>query len=686
VNRRTVAAVVLIAVAEFAWLAWFLIVPLPNANSIGVPPEQAIRRGLLMLKAFPQVVPETSFRQSILGNALEELSHLENLPQRLPILLVAGLIAAAAIALGDLVLSRLGLASGLGTAERIALDYGLGTALLGIVILLCGRVGWLNPVFFRLAIGALALLGFVRARPWRYRPPRLTASGCTLLIVAFPFISLMILGAMLPSIDFDVLEYHLQGPKEYFQTGRINFLPHNVYTSMPFGIEMLHLAAMEVMGDWWWGGLAGQVLVALFAPATAVLIASAATFGGSWRAGWVAAIVYLTTPWIYRLAVLAYVEGPLCFYHGALVWATVRLVNDRERARSPVWTLMGLLAGGAMACKYPALISAVIPFGALAVIDAWRARTNRAILCYIAGWAIVAGPWLAKNVVDTGNPVYPLANSIFHGQPWDEAREQKWTRAHGRRPVTARELGNGIVDVAGRSDWQSPLYVALAPLAFLRFGSRRLTAGLWGYVVYLFATWWLFTHRLDRFWLPLLPPFAMLAGLGADWVRNRAWTVALVTIMAFGLVINLTYISTALAGLNEWTGDLVVMRKDLPRRWNAALARLDSELPPDAHPLLVGQAAVFHLNHRVAFNTVFDPEIIETLASGKSDPELVNALRERNLTHIYVDWKEIDRHRKPGGYGFTDFVQPSRFAHWVSSGVLEAPIPIGPEQELYRVR
>ena len=91
-----------------------------------------------------------------------------------------------------------------------------------------------------------------------------------------PFVVVMILGSMLPSIDFDVLEYHLQGPKEYYQAGRIAFLPHNVYTSMPFGVEMLHLPAMEVMGDWWWGGLAGQLLVALFAPAAAVLIAATA--------------------------------------------------------------------------------------------------------------------------------------------------------------------------------------------------------------------------------------------------------------------------------------------------------------------------------------------------------------------------------------------------------------------------
>ena len=29
---------------------------------------------------------------------------------------------------------------------------------------------------------------------------------------------------------------------------------------------------------------------------------------------------------------------------------------------------------------------------------------------------------------------------------------------------------------------------------------------------------------------------------------------------------------------------------------------------------------------------------------------------KRKLTHIYVDWEQIQRHTQPGGYGFTDFV------------------------------
>jgi hypothetical protein len=674
-----------LAVAQIAWMAWFLVVPLPYASNVGTTPK-AVRRGLLLLKAFPEVVPDTPFGASFLGKGIEELSHVENLPQRAPIVLAAGLIAAAAIGLGDMTLRRLRLDIGLRLGERIALDYGLGAGLLGTGTLLVGRLGLLNPWMFRLVLGLVAAIGLRAARPWRWPHPRFDTASALLGLVLVPFVLVSLLGSMLPSIDFDVLEYHLQGPKEYFQSGRIAFLPHNVYTNMPFNVEMLHLLGMEVLDDWWWGGLAGQLLVALFAPAAAVLIAGAAERGGSLRAGWIGAVVYLSTPWIYRLAAIAYVEGPLCFYHAALVWTAVRGWTDRSISLRRLWGLFGLLAGCAMGCKYPALISAVIPFGCLSLVACARSRSIAPLLCYIVGWAIVIGPWLIKNVADTGNPVYPLANSLFQGRYWDQAREAQWSSAHGRQPVSASMLGSYLVDVAGRSDFQSPLYVALAPLALFRRGSRRMAIALWGFVAYLFLTWWLLTHRVDRFWLPLLPPLAILSGLGADWVRNRAWSVVLAMVMTTAIVMNLTYISTALAGLNEWTGDLKFLRRDVPRRWNGAMFRLDTELPENARPLLVGQAAVFHLEHRVTYNTVFNPEIIEQLASNKSNQEFAQALHERKLTHIYVDWTEIQRHRKPGGYGFSDFVQPWRFDGWVAAGILDPPSYLGTEQEVYRIR
>ena len=685
----------ILTLAEVGWLLWCLIIPLPNANNVDVPPREPIRRGWILLKALPEVVPQTTFRQSLLGRVLLELSHVENLPQRIPIVAAAGLIAAAAVGLGDLVLVGLGLAGRLKLGERLAVDYGLGAALLGVVTMIGGRFGWLSPVSCRMALVAIASIGFLVARPWHANWLRIPGpvTGWLPGLAIAPFLLAMVLGSMLPTIDFDVMEYHLQGPKEYYQTGRISFLPHNVYTSMPFGVEMLHLLGMEVMDDWWWGALAGQLLVAGFAPAAAVLIAATALRIGSPRAAWLAAIVYLSTPWIYRLAVIAYVEGPLCFYHAALVWGSVRLGADSLISRARMWGLFGLLAGGAMACKYPGLVSAVIPFGILALVSCWRSRSPASLLAFSLGWVIVIGPWLVKNVVDTGNPVYPLGYRVFRGRYWDEAMEKKWQAVHGPRPIpineprrVAREMASDLLDVAGRSDWQSPLYLALAPLALLRRGSRRLVLALWGYVAYLFLTWWLLTHRLDRFWLPLLPPLAVLAGLGGDWIRHRGWSILLGLPLSIVLLTNLTYISTDLAGLSDWTGDLNFLRSHIPMRLNAPLATMDAELPEDARVLLIGQAAVFYIKHPIVYNTVFNKETIETLASGKDSEGLQQALRDLRLTHVYVDWFEIRRHRKLGGYGFTDFVSPERFARWVRDGVLERKIQVGEDQELYRIR
>jgi hypothetical protein len=663
-----------------------------------------------VLKALPEVVPGTTARESILGQAIAELSHLENLPQRVPILMTALLIAAAAVSLGDLALRCLRLEKGMALVERVALDYGLGAGILGVLALLVGRLGWLDPWFVRVGLGVVAAAGLFTSRLWQAPRGSLSALWSWKTLLFCPFVVVMILASMLPSIDFDVLEYHLQGPKEYFQSGRISYLPHNVYTNMPFNVEMLHLLGMEVMGDWWWGGLSGQLLVAFFGPAAAILIAGAARRLASSRAGWIAAIVYLSTPWIYRLAAIAYVEGPLCFYHAAAIWV---LLEGRGLASAGIWRvwgLQGLLAGCAMGCKYTGFVSAGIPFGILSLLDSGRRRSMAPVVCYVLGWAVVMTPWLGKNVLDTRNPVYPLECRIFPSPEWDADREVRWQRVHGPRALeigelkssladwwhgrellpdsfhVVRQFWSSLVDVAGRSDWQSPLYVALAPLALLRAGSRRAALALWSFVAYLFLTWWFATHRIDRFWLPILPPLAILAGLGADWIRARSWTVVLTIVMTISIVTNLTYISTALAGLNEWTGDLVLLRDKITGRWNAPMGRMDNELRADAKPLMVGQAAVFHLKHRVAYNTVFNPETIEQLAKGRTAEEFRRALEERHLTHVYVDWKEISRHRLPTGYGFSAFVVPERFTAWVAANVLASPQKMGPDQELYEIR
>ena len=251
---------------------------------------------------------------------------------------------------------------------------------------------------------------------------------------------------------------------------------------MPFGVEMLHLLGMEVLGDWWWGGLVGQFLVALYAPAAAVLIAAATARRGSPRGG-LAGGDHLPVdaldlpPGRDRLR-----GGPALLLPrrpdlgGRSAAGTTRPRRERRSGG-----LLGLLAGGAMGCKYPALISAVIPFGLLALVDASRSRSCEAGGWHSSlGWSIVMVPWLAQ---ERGRHRQPGLSAGLPGLRRRAlgrgARGPVVKQPTGPRTITASALWSSLVDVAGRSDWQSPLYLAFAPLALLRRRSQENGAGVW---------------------------------------------------------------------------------------------------------------------------------------------------------------------------------------------------------------
>ena len=56
-------------------------------------------------------------------------------------------------------------------------------------------------------------------------------------------------GALVPTFDYDSLEYHLGAPAEYLKAGRIIALPHNFYSNLPQLTEMLYLLAMTTTSD-----------------------------------------------------------------------------------------------------------------------------------------------------------------------------------------------------------------------------------------------------------------------------------------------------------------------------------------------------------------------------------------------------------------------------------------------------
>lgn len=650
-------------------------------------------------------------------------------PQRFPFIGIAIVILLGAWGIGQLITRLIKIPLAPFTAERTVFAYGVGISAVSLLTLGGGLLGILSQGLCYLVLGLLGLTGcFSACReskiktgsacPCNFSLPdaishEMLFRGACLLLIA-PFVLSMFLGSMLPSIDFDVLEYHFGGPKEYYQQGYIGFLPHNIYTSFPFLTEMITLLAMTLKADWYSGAQAGKLVLMSFSLLAGLgVFATARRWFGS-TAGWLAVTVFLTTPWVYRISIIAYTEGALAFYLMASLMAlilTIQVlkksspekssVQDLESLPTSLWgyaCLTGLLSGSAMACKYPGVLSVVIPIGFALSGFSWyllkdhkRIRmsvTLKLIAIFSIGTLLAIGPWLLKNLLETGNPVYPLLYSVFGGFDLNDQLNLKWKNGHGMKPLSLDGLAVNLMDVTMKSDWMSPLLFSLAPLAFLNRQHRRLTKWLWIYVGFLFFSWWVLTHRIDRFWVPMIPAVAVLAGIGATWSTQRVWKISLSITILFAVLFNLGFATSGLGGNNAYLDDLNYARKFTTSLVGPEIYQLNQmKLGPEQVVLSEGDAELFNAEFPVIYSTVFDksifkqwmanldPDVPDHLLSMKPASEIKEKLKAEHIAYIYVSWAEILRYSLPGSYGYSGFVTPARFQQLIKEGVLEQPLP-----------
>lgn len=627
---------------------------------------------------------------------------------RAPIVFTAALILAVGWMAGRVALRIFRVDARLSSLERPLFALGVGLNLISLGMLLLGLAGLAASRAGVLTVAAAIVAASAwqawrdRRRPVVVEPSNAngrTSNATRWLLLGLPFAVIIALGGILPASDFDVREYHLQAPKEYFQLGRITFLPHNVYANMPLGSEMHSLLGMTILGDWWMGALVGKLVQASFALWTSLLLLAAGRRWFSGAAGALAAVIYLSTPWIVHVSIAGLVEGAAAFYAFAalyawMLWRDPPTDGQAARPADPLLLLTGFLAGSAVAIKYPAALFVVTPLGGL-VIWYGRPRWTRQSAIFLIAVAAACGPWLAKNAWFTGNPTYPLLYRVFGGATWTPEKNARWRQAH-RPPnfaLTAgaaghpRSLTESVADVFGRSPWLNAVTWPLAALALAMMPRDRRVRLLWGYVLFVIAAWWLFTHRIDRFWLPMLPMASLLAGGGICALRSKPARAAAFTALAIALVWNFTAAATNTGpgSSNRFLAPLAQLRVDAERvpPWKLWLNR---HTPPDRRVICEGDAEVFDLEMPIWYHTAFDDSPLAAMIADKSAVERREALAD--TAYVYVDWNEINRYRSPGNYGYTEAVQPSLFEELVDQGVLAPPLDEFRSQgvEIYPVR
>lgn len=575
-----------------------------------------------------------------------------------------GLVVITAAAMGLWVLSTLVLVVGSAVEGALTLTVWGPVILLGIVSAAWFSRGRLNALKMPKNFDGRALMWVIIT----------LAAGFWLAGATRPA------GLIHSSDTYDVLEYHLQVPREFHAAGRIGELEHNCYSYYPLSAHMLFLLQMCLHGGAYAGMYASKASHGLFALLAVIAIYTSLKRDDEARARF-AAVLLATVPFAIYLSWLAMVElAQLCYLVLALLW----LRHWLRRGDTGSAILVGAAVGAACAVKYLSVGLIAAPVLAMMLIFSVRSgqRLRQFAVAALMS-AVMFSPWLIRNVVLTGNPVFPLMTRTFGSGHWSQQSEQRWIDGHApdKRPPVPEPSGweappqRSRLEMLYQNFFADGRY-ALPVLLLAGAGVCVLIAKTgppdkWGWSlvgvgVIQIAVWAEFTHGMPaRFLVPILAPLCLLGGdaLGqlsrvqVNPLTRQArpspkgpWglPVAAVVLLAAS-VINLTsayniyrfasggFVAHGIAGealLEEFTRD--------------------TAMTDDHRMLMVGDAAMFYRPVDSIYATVFDADpLVELLKGG------VEAMRQRGVTHVLINWTEL--RRLSATYGYPEPVGPAVF-------------------------
>lgn len=440
-------------------------------------------------------------------------------------------------------------------AARFLMSYGSGAAVLSQVIFLLSALHLFKMESFIIPAAAILLImPFLRAFYVSLNDALNNADirrgvfcfESALFVFLLPFLTVF-LTTLCPPTAWDAQTYHLLIPKRLLEAGGLTYIPFNIYSNMPFNINLLYAFAM---------GLSGEEGVRIFAGSLSMmlligfLVVSSLELRKGAAAGICAALIFASSPIALYGSAEALIDVQMGFFALLGIWAFLRWSRDGNFADIFLTALFfGFLCG----CKYTGFYIPLAAFIAGFFIVP-KERHKFLFLLPISCGAFIL-PWLIKSLYYTGNPVYPMFFGIFGGRDWTKGMygfliDWQDNIGMGRSALDYIKLpfrvffqsNEGYKHFAGKVSFV-PAILFLAAFFINEKRTRRL---LMITAVAGFA-FWAYGPQQTRFMLPILAIASLAGGAGlaslagkirAEKTRNTIIASAIFIIAAVGLHYN----------------------------------------------------------------------------------------------------------------------------------------------------
>ncbi len=547
-------------------------------------------------------------------------------------------------------------------AGRVFLGWTLGAGALGVGMTVLGTLGLFHPIGAAVLLLALAVGPFAVARPPWPSLADVSPGALAALVVITAGCGLVCLA---PPLFHDTLTYHLALAQHAAATGTMEANALDPFSAYPALGEMVTAPAL-LLGS----PVAMTVAHAgFFFPLGGLAYVFARRFLDD--TGTAAAVVVVTSPLVLFVAtnlkpdLLAALFTLAALYGLAAV--AEKTTDDDAAPATPrdarVW--VGLCAGLVVATRYTGLAWGGLLVLALVLIvrKGGPATMTRDLRAPLVLAVVIGAPAYLKNLIAFGNPVYPMASSVFGGPEW-MAKTSSILDGMARRVHD----GDSFVDLAllgpvtftfnnlgTMNDLPGTLPLLLLPLLLLldhKPPALRLLGGL----ALVSAPVWLLSQALLRLNPLLFVPVLLVTGwvlgrLARTPVRPLALVVALVLMAG-----NVLWTVRADAALRRdpWaviTGRLTT-EEHLREQYElyGAFAWLNENTPEDARVVLfTGDWRSAYLERAVDRSGRLTPPRLQlALRSAESVADVDAALRDIGTTHVVLTPGAVAREQSFG--------------------------------------
>jgi hypothetical protein len=522
----------------------------------------------------------------------------------------------------------------------------LGT---GWITFLLGQ--FVAPGIAALVAFGLALIGVVALYTQKAEFPKITPEFRPFLFAILVLFLVPIFNSLSPSnmLDWDTLAYHFAVPKLWIESGKMDYIPFIHQSNFPFIIDNLFLIGLQLGSEQGAKALTFLLLV----------------FGTFWLRGFLVrnftedvanfgVLIWLGAPislWLSGSGYLDTSHGLLCAM--GLIYLAEALSN--EDFRPHLW-LAGIALGGALGSKYTGLQVCLIAFLFLAFGLGTKKLNWKPALAAVALALVIGSPWYIRNIVNTGNPVFPFFYSVLGGKNWDKWRSEIYTNEQKSFgvPPTITNAGHATLGLAYQSGKfinpgqqegfgaQAGSIGLVSLLGFLGYGLIGKKSGFLntlGIMTLMQLGFWFLLSQQVRYLTAILPILAILGcAVLAQLNRQQIIAKSLVGLQAFYSLFTLYQFQTSA----QIPVALGAMERETYQKQVVSFAGFAEEInqtvPPNGKIALYDEVFGYFLDRPYFWANPGHSTILnhDPSQSGKA---YTDNLKSQGFTHIYVSMR-----------------------------------------------